>query len=168
MNTSPAVPVTEPSPAPLHERAPATVYVMRTPGADAERDEAVALAQDHQRWLTMRSLPIPARADIPALFRDPQAESAGLFEDELLLPCVIPQPAPDLEWGQGPCRFLLPDRPDDTVHLMTQWAPDSLDVRRAFVGLSPMAVALETVRRRFALDRHAGSAPTVVVFAGAA
>ncbi len=154
MNPSPAAPVTEPSPAPLHQRAPATVYEMRTPGADAARDEAIALAQDHLRWLSMRGLPVPARADIPALFGDPQAESAGLFEDGLLLPCMIPQPAPDLEWGQGPCRFLgcihtLPDRHDDTVQPITRWASGLLgrakgirravtDHRRPGDGASPV------------------------------
>lgn len=129
MNTSPAAPVTEPSAAPLHERAPATVYEMRTLGTDAERDEAVALVQDRQRWLTMRGLPIPARADIQALFRDPSAQPAGLFEDGLLLACMIPQRAPDLGGAQGPCLFLgcvhtLPDRSDDTVQLITLWASD--------------------------------------------
>nr|WP_308376840.1 hypothetical protein [Streptomyces sp. ISL-99] len=129
MNTSPAAPVTEPAPAPLHERAQATVYEMRTLGTDAERDEAAALVEDRQHWLTMRGLPIPARVDIPALFRDPQAKPAGLFEDGLLLACMIPQRAPDLGWGQGPCLFLgcvhtLPDRSDDTVQLITLWASD--------------------------------------------
>ncbi|MFG2593914.1 hypothetical protein [Streptomyces sp. NPDC048438] len=129
MNTSPAAPITVPSPAPPHERAPATVYEMRTLGTDAERDEAVALVQDRQRWLTMRGLPIPARADIPALFRDSQAQPAGLFEDGLLLACMIPQRTPDLGWGQGPCLFLscvhtLPDRSDDTIRLITLWASD--------------------------------------------
>ena len=46
-------------------------------------------------------------------------------------------------------------------------APDSLDQRRASVGLPPIAVALETVRRRYALDRHASDSSTVVL-AGAA
>ncbi|MEN8654349.1 hypothetical protein ABCR94_28075 [Streptomyces sp. 21So2-11] len=102
---------------------------MRTLGTDAERDEAAALIQDRQRWLTMRGLPIPARADIPALFRDPQAKPAGLFEAGQLLACLIPQCAPDLGWGDGPCLFLscvhtLPDRPDDTAQLITLWASD--------------------------------------------
>ncbi|MEK8146382.1 hypothetical protein NKH18_49250 [Streptomyces sp. M10(2022)] len=102
---------------------------MRTLGTDAERDEAVALVQDRQRWLTMRGLSVPARADIPALFRDSQAHPAGLFEDGLLLACMIPQRTPDLGWGQGPFLFLscvhtLPDRSDDTVQLITLWASD--------------------------------------------
>ncbi|MBT2527806.1 hypothetical protein J7E91_20865 [Streptomyces sp. ISL-99] len=105
------------------------MYEMRTLGTDAERDEAAALVEDRQHWLTMRGLPIPARVDIPALFRDPQAKPAGLFEDGLLLACMIPQRAPDLGWGQGPCLFLgcvhtLPDRSDDTVQLITLWASD--------------------------------------------
>ncbi|MCX4393192.1 hypothetical protein [Streptomyces sp. NBC_01767] len=119
------------SPAPLHQRAPelTAVYEMRTLGTDAERDEAAALVQDRQRWLTMRGLPVPAWADIPTLFRNPQAKPAGLFEDGLLLACMIPQRAPDLGWGQGPCLFLscihtLPDRSDDTIQLITLWASD--------------------------------------------
>ncbi|MFD4022353.1 hypothetical protein ACFWRV_02390 [Streptomyces sp. NPDC058576] len=105
------------------------MYEMRTLSTDAERDEAVALVQDRQRWLTMRGLPVPARADIPALFRDPQAVPAGLFEDGLLLACMIPHRAPDLGWGRGPCLFLscfhtLPDHAENTVQLITLWASD--------------------------------------------
>ncbi|KUN38762.1 hypothetical protein [Streptomyces olivochromogenes] len=105
------------------------MYEMRTLRTDAEREEAAALVQDRQRWLTMRSLPVPARADIPDLFRDPQAQPAGLFEDGKLLACMIPQPDPDLGWGQGPCLFLgcvhtLPDHPDDITRLITLWASD--------------------------------------------
>ena len=131
MNTSHGAPVTEPSPAFLHQHTPElpAVYEMRTLGTDAERDEAVALVQDRQRWLTMRGLPVPARADVPALFRNLQAKPAGLFDDGLLLACLIPQRAPDLGWGQGPCLFLscvhtLPDRSDDTIQLITLWASD--------------------------------------------
>ncbi|MFF2506331.1 hypothetical protein ACFVTY_23515 [Streptomyces sp. NPDC058067] len=131
MNTSPASAATEPPRAPLHQRAqelPA-VYEMRSLHTDAERDEAAALVQDCQRWLTMRGLPVPARAGVSALFRDPQAKPAGLFEDGLLLACMIPQREPDLGWGEGPCLFLgcvhtLPDRSDDAVRLITLWASD--------------------------------------------
>ncbi|MEU2466691.1 hypothetical protein ABZ580_21045 [Streptomyces sp. NPDC012486] len=105
------------------------MYEMRTLCTDAERDEAAALVQNRQSWLTMRGLPVPARADVPALFRDPQGEPAGLYEDGVLLACMIPQRAPDLGWGQGPCLFLscihtLPDRTDDTIQLITLWASD--------------------------------------------
>lgn len=129
MNTSPAVPATALSPLPLRERAAATVYEMRTLSTDAERDEAVALVQDRQRWLTMRGLRVSARADNAAMFRSPQAQPAGLFEDGLLLACLIPQRAPALGWGQGACLFLscvhtLPDRSDDTIQLITLWASD--------------------------------------------
>ncbi|SCK27097.1 MULTISPECIES: hypothetical protein [Streptomyces] len=129
MNTSSAAPFTEPSPTPLGQPAPATVYEMRTLGTDAERDEAVALVQDRQRWLSQRGLPVPARADIPSLFRDPQSAAAGLFEDGLLLACTIPQYASRHRWGQGPCLFLscfhtLPGRSDNTVRLITLWASD--------------------------------------------
>ncbi|MFF2929083.1 hypothetical protein [Streptomyces mirabilis] len=105
------------------------MYEMRSLHTDAERAEAVALVQDRQRWLTLRDLPIPARADIPALFRQPHAEPVGLFEDGLLLACMILQRDPDLGWGTGPCLFLghahtLPDRSDDTIRLITLWASD--------------------------------------------
>ncbi|WP_097955045.1 MULTISPECIES: DUF6624 domain-containing protein [Streptomyces] len=46
-------------------------------------------------------------------------------------------------------------------------APESLDERRATVGLPPITVALEAVRRRYASDHLADDAPTVVL-AGAA
>ncbi|MFE1987880.1 hypothetical protein [Streptomyces mirabilis] len=102
---------------------------MRSLRTDAERAEAAALVQDRQRWLTLRGLPVPARADIPALFREPHAELAGLFEDGLLLACMILQCDPDLGWGAGPCLFLghihtLPDCSDDTIRLITLWASD--------------------------------------------
>ncbi|MDP5315331.1 hypothetical protein P8A19_10295 [Streptomyces poriferorum] len=105
------------------------MYEMRTLCTGAERDEAAALVQDRQRWLTMRGLPVPARADIPALFRNPQAKPAGLFEDGLLLACMIPQHVSGLSWGQGSCLFLscihtLPNRSDDTLQLITLWASD--------------------------------------------
>ncbi|MFL0026049.1 hypothetical protein ACJBCE_24335 [Streptomyces sp. NBUL23] len=105
------------------------MYEMRTLSTDAERDEAVALVQDRQRWLTVRGLSVPARADVPALFRDPQAAPAGLFEDGLLLACVIPQHTFSHGRDQGPCLFLncfhtLPDHSGDTVRLITLWASD--------------------------------------------
>jgi len=49
------------------------------------------------------------------------------------------------------------------VELCPVRAPDSLDQRRASVGLSPIAVALETVYRRFAQDRYAADSSTVVL-----
>ncbi|MFD7137005.1 hypothetical protein [Streptomyces sp. NPDC059894] len=106
-----------------------SAYEMRTLRTDAEREEAAALVQDRQRWLTMHSLPVPARADIPALFRSLRTQPAGLFEDGKLLACMIPQLDPDLGWGEGPCLFLdcvhtLPDQPDDITRLTTLWASD--------------------------------------------
>ncbi|MFF0133905.1 hypothetical protein ACFYTG_51210 [Streptomyces mirabilis] len=105
------------------------MYEMRMLSTAAEREEAAALVQDRQRWLTLHGLPVPACADIPALFRDLQAEPTGLFEDGLLLACMIPQRGPNLGWGAGPCLFLghvhtLPDRSDDTIRLITLWASD--------------------------------------------
>ncbi|WSB31064.1 hypothetical protein OIE49_06430 [Streptomyces sp. NBC_01788] len=106
-----------------------SAYEMRSLRTDAERAEAAALVQDRQRWLTLRGLPVPARADIPALLRDPQKKPAGLFEDGELLASMIPQREPDLGWGEGPCLFLghihtLPGRSDDTIRLITLWASD--------------------------------------------
>ncbi|WP_326751225.1 hypothetical protein OH738_36265 [Streptomyces hirsutus] len=102
---------------------------MRTLRTGAEREEAAALVQDRQRWLTMHGLSVPARADLPALFRDPQEKPAGLFENGKLLACMIPQHDPDLGWGVGPCLFLscvhtLSDQPDDITRLITLWASD--------------------------------------------
>ncbi|MFE9684500.1 hypothetical protein [Streptomyces sp. NPDC006285] len=105
---------------------------MRTFRTDAERDEAAALVQDRQHWLTLHGLPVPARADVPAQFREAQTLSAGLFEDGRLLACLIPEHDPDLGWGQGPCLFLrsvhtLPGQTDDITRLITLWASDFAD-----------------------------------------
>ncbi|MGJ5751514.1 hypothetical protein [Streptomyces puniciscabiei] len=102
---------------------------MRSLRADAEREEAAALVQDRQRWLTMRGLPVPAQADVPALFRDPQTRPAGLFEDGKLLACMVPERDPGVGWGEGPCLYLnsvhtLPDQSDDITRLITLWASD--------------------------------------------
>ncbi|MDK1345121.1 hypothetical protein QNO09_17800 [Streptomyces sp. 378] len=107
----------------------AAVYEVRTLRTDAEREEAAALVQDRQRWLVLRGLPVPAQADVPALFRDPQTKPAGLFEDGKLLACMIPEHGPGLGWGEGPCLFLgcvhtLPGQPDDITRLVTLWASD--------------------------------------------
>lgn len=107
----------------------ASPYEMRSLRTGAERAASAALVEDRQRWLTLRGLSVPAGADIPALFRNPQAELAGLFEDGLLLACMILQREPDLGWGAGPSLFLghvhtLPDRSDDTIRLITLWASD--------------------------------------------
>lgn len=49
------------------------------------------------------------------------------------------------------------------VELYPVRAPDSLDQRRASVGLTPIAVALDTARRRLAQDHQAGDSPTVAL-----
>ncbi|MER6714616.1 hypothetical protein [Streptomyces sp. NPDC000877] len=105
------------------------MYEVRTLRTAAEREEAATLVQDRQRWLTLRGLPVPAQADIPALFRDPQTKPAGLFEDGKLLACLILERDPGLGWGEGPCLFLgcvytLPDQTDDITRLITLWASD--------------------------------------------
>ncbi|WP_434595961.1 DUF6624 domain-containing protein [Streptomyces sp. A5-4] len=53
------------------------------------------------------------------------------------------------------------------VELCPVRAPDSLDQRRASIGLPPIAAALNTVRQRLAPHGHADDSPTVVL-AGAA
>ncbi|MFD7957653.1 hypothetical protein ACFV4X_29710 [Streptomyces ardesiacus] len=105
------------------------MYAVRRLRTDAERAEAAALVQDRQRWLTLRGLPVPAQADVPALFRDRQTTSAGLFEDGKLLACMVPARDPGLSWGEGPCLRLghvhtLPEQPDDITRLITLWASD--------------------------------------------
>lgn len=117
------------APVPFTQTPPTAIYEMRMLRTAAEREEAAALVQDRQRWLTMHGLPVPARADIPALFREAQTMSAGLYEDGKLLACMIPERDPDLGWGQGPCLFLqsvhtLPGQSDDITRLITLWASD--------------------------------------------
>ncbi|MEU3201951.1 DUF6624 domain-containing protein, partial [Streptomyces sp. NPDC006996] len=51
----------------------------------------------------------------------------------------------------------------DGIELCPLRAPESVDERRADVGLPPIAVALESVRRRYTSDRHAEEAPAVVL-----
>ncbi|MFG3153924.1 hypothetical protein ACGF7W_18010 [Streptomyces sp. NPDC048219] len=131
MNRHPATTTHQgrPTAAPFTTPPSAAVYEMRALRTDAEREEAAALVQDRQRWLAMRKLPVPAQADVPALFRDPQTKPAGLFEDGKLLACLIPERDPGLGWGEGPCLLLgcvhtLPDHPDDIMRLITLWASD--------------------------------------------
>ncbi|WP_445066394.1 hypothetical protein [Streptomyces sp. SAS_281] len=105
------------------------MYEMRLLSTGAERAEAAALVQDRQHGLTQRGLVVPTLVDVPAKFRDPQTPAIGLFEDGLLLACMIPHALDDLYWGTGPCLFLdhihtLPDHPDDLARLITLWASD--------------------------------------------
>ncbi|GED88529.1 hypothetical protein [Streptomyces sp. 6-11-2] len=117
------------APVPFTQTPPAAIYEMRMLSTAAEHEEAAALVQDRQNWLAMHGLPVPARADIPAQFREAQTLSAGLFEDGRLLACMIPEHSPDLGWGQGPCLHLgcvhtLPGQSDDITRLITLWASD--------------------------------------------
>lgn len=80
----------------------AAAYEMRTLHTDAEREEAAALVQDRQRWLTLRRLPVATGADIPALCRDPQTQPTGLFEDGKLLACMIPKREPNADGARAP------------------------------------------------------------------
>ncbi|WP_324608716.1 hypothetical protein [Streptomyces sp. NRRL S-1824] len=154
MNTWPASMATEPSSASLHQSAAAlpAAYEMRTLCTGAEREEAAALVQDRQRWLSMRGLPVPARADISSMFRDSGAKPAGLFEDGLLLACMIPRREHDLGWGHGPCLFLdcvhtLPDHSDGVIRLITLWASDFA----AQLGM-PLVRAEALARRPLGVD----------------
>ncbi|THC52480.1 DUF6624 domain-containing protein [Streptomyces sp. A1499] len=51
----------------------------------------------------------------------------------------------------------------DGIELCPLRAPESVDKRRATVGLPPLAVALKAVRRRYTPDSSADEAPTVVL-----
>ncbi|GAA4782337.1 hypothetical protein [Streptomyces ziwulingensis] len=111
-------------------------YEMRPLATDAEHTQAGALVEDRLRWLTLRGLPVSMRGDIPDLYRDTRAarhETAGLFEENILLACLIVDPEPHLaHWGQGgtgPSLSLrhvhtLPAHPDNIVRLVTLWASD--------------------------------------------
>ncbi|MFK0120136.1 hypothetical protein [Streptomyces sp. NPDC090994] len=113
----------------------AAPYEMRLLLTDAERTEAGALVEDRLRWLTLRGLPVPMRPDIPDVYREASSacrKTAGLFEDDVLLACLILDSDPALgHWGRdgGPSLFLghvhtLPAHPDDAVRLITLWASD--------------------------------------------
>ncbi|MER6331415.1 DUF6624 domain-containing protein [Streptomyces sp. NPDC001034] len=51
----------------------------------------------------------------------------------------------------------------DGIELCPLRAPESVDARRATVGLPPIAVALKAVRRRYTPDGSADESPTVVL-----
>ncbi|GGL36207.1 hypothetical protein GCM10010095_21830 [Streptomyces anthocyanicus] len=51
----------------------------------------------------------------------------------------------------------------DRIELCSLRAPESVDKRRATVGLPPIAVALETVRRRYMPNGSADEVPSVVL-----
>jgi hypothetical protein len=117
------------APVPFTQTPPAAIYEMRMLRTAAEREEAAALVQDRQRWLALYGLPVTARSDIPARFREAQTMPAGMFEGGRLLACMIPEHDPHLGWGQGPCLFLgcvhtLPGQSDDITRLITLWASD--------------------------------------------
>ncbi|MEU9155012.1 hypothetical protein AB0D59_31760 [Streptomyces sp. NPDC048417] len=127
--TTPTASEDRSAPVPFTQAPLAAVYEMRMLSTAAEREEAAAVVQDRQRWLNLHGLPVPARADIPAQFREAQTMPAGLFEDGRLLACMIPERDPDLGWGQSPCLFLqsvhtLPGQSDDITRLITLWASD--------------------------------------------
>ncbi|MGQ4436983.1 MULTISPECIES: hypothetical protein [unclassified Streptomyces] len=144
--TAPTASEDSSAPVPFTQTPPAAIYEIRMLNTAAEREEAAALVQDRQRWLTLHGLPVPTHADVPAQFRDAQNLSAGLFEDGRLLACASPQYNPDRGWGQGRCLFLrnvhtLPGQSDDITRLVTLWASDFA----ARVGLH--VVRAETLAR---------------------
>ncbi|HEX5534306.1 MAG TPA: hypothetical protein VFX33_11245 [Actinomycetales bacterium] len=113
---------------------PGSAYEMRSLHTGAERAEAAALVEERLGWLTHRGLPVPARSDVPALFRDPRCRSVGLFEDDVLIGCMILDERADYaHWGvhgvSHPALFLghvhtLPGHSDDVIRLITLWASD--------------------------------------------
>lgn len=119
-----------PSPGP----AALCVYEMRPLLTDAQRAEAGALVEDRLSWLAARGVPLPGSFEgVPALFREERHQSVGLFEDDVLLGCLILDREADLgHWGRHGARrglFLghvhtLPERPDNIVRLITLWASD--------------------------------------------
>ncbi|CAL9412598.1 hypothetical protein [Streptomyces sp. enrichment culture] len=122
-----------PSPS-KHTPPMAAPYEMRLLRTDAERAEAGTLVEDRLRWLTLRGLPVPMRQDVPDLYRKTggaQHETAGLFDDGILLACLLLDSRPGLgHWGRdgdSPSLFLRhvhtrPAHPDDILRLLTLWA----------------------------------------------
>ncbi|MBT2412070.1 hypothetical protein J7I94_16085 [Streptomyces sp. ISL-12] len=148
------------TPSPDGRTAPvAAPYDVRLLLTDAERTEAGALVEDRLRWLGLRGLPLPVRSGGPELDRQTRrapGEAAGLFEDDVLLACLILDPEPDLApWGRagsGPSLFLsrvhtLPAYPVDVLCLITLWASD----HAARLGL-PCVRAEAPVRRDLGSD----------------
>ncbi|MFF1377648.1 DUF6624 domain-containing protein [Streptomyces sp. NPDC058308] len=62
----------------------------------------------------------------------------------------------DQEYGTQPLLCA------DGIELCPQRTPESVDARRATVGLRPVAVPLQAVRRRYTPDGFAKEAPTLV------
>ncbi|MFD8352629.1 DUF6624 domain-containing protein [Streptomyces coelicoflavus] len=82
--------------------------------------------------------------------------------------------APVQQWAHLHDRALITSRRNqeygtqlllraDRIELCSLRAPESVDKRRATVGLPPIAVALETVRRRYMPNGSADEVPSVVL-----
>ncbi|MEV7157107.1 hypothetical protein AB0N77_21160 [Streptomyces misionensis] len=110
-------------------------YEVRVLGTDSARAEASALVENRLRWLARRGRPVPSAADAAAPFRDPHyGKAIGLFEDDVLLGCLILNQSPDLtRWGlasTGHNSFLIrhlytrPDHAGAIVLVLTLWASD--------------------------------------------
>ncbi|MEU5628935.1 DUF6624 domain-containing protein [Streptomyces tendae] len=89
------------------------------------------------------------RAATRLLERAVQADDAFLHHWAHLHDRTLINSGREQEFGTQ--LFLRPDG----IELCPLRAPESLDERRASVGLVPIAVALDTVRRRYAPDHHA-------------
>ncbi|GHB74260.1 hypothetical protein GCM10010377_75820 [Streptomyces viridiviolaceus] len=61
-------------------------YEMPSLRTDAERAEAAAPVEERLCWLTRCSLSVPARIDVPAVFRDAECTSAGLYDENAAWP----------------------------------------------------------------------------------
>ncbi|MGW1006476.1 hypothetical protein [Streptomyces sp. NPDC002520] len=110
------------------------VYEMRLLRTDAERDEAAALVTDRLNWLARKHLTVPGGQGVPKFFRDAQNLPLGLFDDGVLICCLILNREPDLRhWGtagDGPTLSLrhvytLPGHAGIGIaRRLTLWASD--------------------------------------------
>ncbi|MGW0883257.1 hypothetical protein [Streptomyces sp. NPDC002671] len=112
---------------------PYAAYQMCPLRTSAEHAEAAALVVDRLDWLTRKGLPVPSRVDVPALFRDVRTESVGLFEDGVLVCCLILDLDPNLRhWGITDASsvflrhvYTLPGLAGISVaRVLTLWASD--------------------------------------------
>jgi hypothetical protein len=101
-----------------------TAYLMRRLVTPADREAAAALVQDRALQLAEHGINLPA--EHAAVFRDPQAEALGLYDqnadEDILVGClVLRRKASTLTL---PLAYTAP-RPDSHVGLlMTLWAAD--------------------------------------------
>ncbi|MFD7323952.1 hypothetical protein ACFV9D_23075 [Streptomyces sp. NPDC059875] len=107
------------------------VYEMRPVVTGADHAEAVALAEDRGRWAAARGIVLASHyADS---LRDQESETVGMYEDGLLIGCLVLDWRPDLQhWGtdgREPGLFVdathsAPGRNDQVGMLITLWLAD--------------------------------------------